>query len=415
MSYEYLPKSLQADKSPTKTPADDDNNAVVPNDKNELARAGSLSEQLIQAEELLKAKIESQERYSEGWMNHMFLLGQLFYEHSKFQQSFDTFRDLVESPTSSVFVRQAQYQLAILGFDKKLNDSAEAFRQLSVLISSGKDDLFTVCSNYNLGLATFNGFNPTVPSGEVIPAAREYWIRAAGGDEHSLSQPTNVKALDIVMPKTQQVDADAQEMLFFRALAQCKLGQLYSYESEHKDEARAFFWHTEAAGNGNVESQGVLGVMYLYGIGVNRNEKSGLYCLKAAAGGNNLYAMGRLCEFYYKKKLYSHCVAYSKPYAVKYLHDTKSNILDAIKKEAQKSHCTESFAVKGATLCAFYFARCMESGFYKLSEKSDDEMDDNDVLLNGAQNVPLKIYKACAGIEPALMVDLQQQRLHSEI
>ena len=91
-----------------------------------------------------------------------------------------------------------------------------------------------------------------------------------------------------------------KELNFYKAMAQCKLGQLYTYNSELKNQELAFFWHTEAASNGNVESQGCLGVMNLDGIGCRKNEKSGLYCLKQASAGKDFYAAGRLVEYYYK-------------------------------------------------------------------------------------------------------------------
>jgi len=38
--------------------------------------------------------------------------------------------------------------------------------------------------------------------------------------------------------------------------AQCTLGLFYSLPS-HLDLKKAFFWHSEACGNGNLESQGL--------------------------------------------------------------------------------------------------------------------------------------------------------------
>jgi len=443
MSYEYLPKSLsnqehQLEQNQTDAPAcslqteniqaqieqlsgavSDNNTEETENNATSKMTAQDVSN-LEKAEMLLKTQIGQEQEGCESYEQHVFLLGQLYYEHKQFDKSYAAFRTIAASDSGSVFVRQAKYQLAILGFDKQLDSNKTAFTSLETLAEQNSAsnkalDLFSVCANYNLGLASFNGFNPNIASGRVLYVARDYWLRASGGDVDDLSKPTNVKAMDIFMPNTQEASAQVKELNFYKALAQCKLGQLYTYDSELKDEARAFFWHTEAAGNGNIESQGVLGVMYLYGIGCRKNEKSGLFCLKAAAGANNLYALGRLCEYYYKKKLYTHCLAYSKPYAVKFLHDTKMNILDMVKQEAAKRHCTVTFAIKGATLCAFYFARSMENGYYDLSKKSDEEQDDNDVLLGGVTDAPLKIYRACATIEPALMVDLQNQRLQAQI
>lgn len=40
--------------------------------------------------------------------------------------------------------------------------------------------------------------------------------------------------------------------------AQSALGLFYSRDSEYRDLKKAFFWHSEACGNGSLESQGTL-------------------------------------------------------------------------------------------------------------------------------------------------------------
>ena len=45
--------------------------------------------------------------------------------------------------------------------------------------------------------------------------------------------------------------------------------------------------------------------MYLRGEGIGKNKESGFNCLKMAAERGNVYAQGRLVEFYYKNKLYT--------------------------------------------------------------------------------------------------------------
>ena len=39
--------------------------------------------------------------------------------------------------------------------------------------------------------------------------------------------------------------------------AQSTLGLFYSRPGESRDLSKAFFWHSEACGNGSVESQGI--------------------------------------------------------------------------------------------------------------------------------------------------------------
>ena len=316
---------------------------------------------------------------------------------------------LIDFNSKSTFAKQAQYQYAVLCFDKSdqldltdqeyRNLSQNAFQQLETLEKSlAKDSLFYVCANYNLGLATFNGKNKKVKSYDLLETASQYWKKAAGGDEIDLANPKGVKAMDIFckgpsstlsysscfkisvnnfnknFPSFSIIVYDS-ELQFYRSLAQSRLGQLYSFDSNLQDYKQSFFWHTEAASNGNLESQGTIGVMYLQGIGCKKNEKSGVYCLKNAAAKNNTYALGRLVEYYYKKKIYGHCIESAKNFTIKFLLDSEDNIKEEIIKQANSNHCEPAYALKGAVLCAFYFARCYESG---LVEK----------MGNQSQNLP---------------------------
>lgn len=323
------------------------------------------------------------------------------------------------------FSRQARYQYAILCFDKELGNNEEAFGQLAGLQHVLEEDsLLNICAAYNLGLATFNGLNSKIRSGDILETAKIYWLKAAGGTKDSLSEPTNVKAMDIFGKGPSQTLTYDSEVQFYRSLAQSKLGQLYSFDSPFQSHEKSFFWHTEAAGNGNIESQGTIGVMYLFGIGVRKNEKSGVYCLKHAASHND-YALGRLCEYYYKKKMFSHCLEFSKEYAIKFLLESQENLIESIRTKADKYHCTMDFSVKGSVLCAFYFARCLEQGY--ITEDGNarknslatrrtldlQEVENDSSLLQNITDGPMKIFRNCAKMDPGLMVDLQAQRTHA--
>ena len=50
---------------------------------------------------------------------------------------------------------------------------------------------------------------------------------------------------------------------------------------------------------------GALGVMYLEGLGVEKNLDKAYVCLKDAASRGNVYAMGHLVAYYYRCKLYT--------------------------------------------------------------------------------------------------------------
>ena len=85
--------------------------------------------------------------------------------------------------------------------------------------------------------------------------------------------------------------------------AQSILGLYYSTK-EHKELEKAFYWHSEACGDGNLGSQGVLGLMYFYGQGIHQDTEAALHCLREAAQHGNVYAQGNLVEYYYKIKLF---------------------------------------------------------------------------------------------------------------
>ena len=53
---------------------------------------------------------------------------------------------------------------------------------------------------------------------------------------------------------------------------------------------------------------GAMGVMYMLGLGTGRDYDSAFVCLREAAERGNVYAMGNLVGYYYKRKLYTKAV-----------------------------------------------------------------------------------------------------------
>ncbi|TFK16059.1 multiple C2 and transmembrane domain-containing protein 1 [Platysternon megacephalum] len=133
--------------------------------------------------------------------------------------------------------------------------------------------------------------------------------------------------------------------------AQSTLGMFYS-TSNPKDLKKAFFWHSEACGNGSLESQGILGVMYLYGQGIRQNTKAALECLQEAAERGNVYAQGHLVEYYYKRKFYTKAAAFARRIAENDNIDMLAKITD----------CLPVYIAKGVAMATFYFARCLQLG-----------------------------------------------------
>jgi len=67
---------------------------------------------------------------------------------------------------------------------------------------------------------------------------------------------------------------------------------------------QSHFWHQEATGNGSLESQATLGVMYEHGIGVMKNQEFSFKCFKSAAEKGNIFAMGNLALQYFRFKMF---------------------------------------------------------------------------------------------------------------
>ncbi|WAR21502.1 LR2BP-like protein [Mya arenaria] len=250
---------------------------------------GSLSE-----DELME-KVENilLEKIKEGEKQAYFQLGLFYYEQSIMDKA------LVYFERSREFDYQSLYMLSIMLYDgigckPDTRRAVEYIRKIANTTEKRAKHL--VCAaQYNLGRAYFQGYGVDRQSDTD---AERYWLLSADDGNPRAS----VKA-------------------------QATLGMFYSRE-ETRNLKQAFFWHSEACGNGSLESQGALGVMYEYGIGVRRNTDSAYVCMKGAADRGNV---------------------------VSQLTD-----VDLI---ARETDCIPSFIRKGIALASFYYARCLHEGF----------------------------------------------------
>ncbi|MEE6460807.1 hypothetical protein FKM82_001108 [Ascaphus truei] len=209
---------------------------------------------------------------------------------------------------------QASFLLGQLFFEE---GKGVKYMQKIITSKSTKAKHLKYAAAYNLGRACFEGYG--IPHSDED--AERWWLFAADNGNPKAS----VKA-------------------------QSLLGMYYS--KLNKDLQKAFFWHSEACGNGSLESQGALGVMYLYGQGVRINLQSAMECLKAAAERGNAYAQGNLVSYYYHRKLYTMAAELAKK-IVQY---------DNIALIAKATDCFPTYAAKGVAMAAFYFARCLHLG-----------------------------------------------------
>ncbi|XP_073710646.1 LRP2-binding protein isoform X1 [Misgurnus anguillicaudatus] len=301
---EYVKKSTNSLKTMTEIYQDISQELKL-NDKSEIS-----VEILEKTVGLLKEKADG------GDSEAAFLLGQLYFEEGRYAEAemiFDGIKD--QDP-------RALYQLAVIYYDglhtkEDFGRAIEYMRRVAFWDSSDVGSI-RFAALYNLGRAYLEGCGVQASSIE----AERFWLLAADDGNPN----ANVKA-------------------------QSALGMFYC-RPETLNLRKAFFWHSQACGNGSLESQGALGVMYLYGYGVQKDPEAALYCLKEAAERGNVYAQGHLTACYYHRKLYSRAASLGE-------RVSKYENISAI---ARRTDCLEEYIRKGITIGTFYFAQCLQLG-----------------------------------------------------
>lgn len=272
--------------------------------------AGYNHSELVEiAEHYLKERIQERDKQA------TFLLGQLYFEEGWYEDALLQFHKVKDDDY------QALYQVGVMYYDGLgiQEDQRKGVEYMKRIINS--DTLqakhLKYAAAYNLGLVCFEGCGMRHSDEE----AERWWLLAADNGNPKAS----VKA-------------------------QSTLGMYYSRPCS-MNLKKAFFWHSEACGNGSVESQGALGVMYLNGQGIQRNQQCALECLKEAAERGNVYAQGHLVRFYYHRKLYTIAAELAKRIAQ---HD--------ICLWAKSTDCLPTYTSKGIAIANFYLARCLHLG-----------------------------------------------------
>ncbi|XP_028736999.1 LRP2-binding protein isoform X1 [Peromyscus leucopus] len=266
------------------------------------------------------------ERIKKGDAMAYFLRGQLYFEEGWYEEALAQFEEIQEND------HQAIYQLGVMYYDGlgTTPNAEKGVKYMKKILDSTCPQTLHLkfAAAYNLGRAYFEGKGVKRSDEE----AERLWLFAADNGNPKAS----VKAQSI-------------------------LGLYYSMK-EPKQLEKAFFWHSEACGNGNLESQGALGLMYFYGQGIRQDTEAALHCLREAAERGNVYAQGTLVEYYYKMKFFTKCVVFSKRIAdYDEVHD--------IPMIAHITDCLPEFISKGMAMAAFYYARCLQLG---LGVKKDE-------------------------------------------
>lgn len=319
---------------------------------------GSLSE-----EELME-KVENilLDKIKEGEKQAYFQLGLFYYEQGVMDKA------IVYFERSKEFDFQSLYMLSVMLYDgigcksdtvrkteARKKKAVEYIRKIAM--SEEKRAKHLLCAaRFNLGRAYFQGYGVERQSDAE---AEKWWLMAADDGNPKAS----VKA-------------------------QSTLGMFYSRE-ESLNLKQAFFWHSEACGNGSLESQGALGVMYEYGIGIRRNTDSAYICLKGASDRGNVYAMGNLVAHYYRRKLYTKAADLAS--RVSQLSD-----VDLI---ARETDCLPSYVCKGIALACFYCARCLHEGLGVKKDEAEVK----------------RFYSRCYSFDPDVCASLQTQTQHGQL
>ncbi|XP_070539867.1 LRP2-binding protein-like [Ptychodera flava] len=272
-----------------------------------------------------KVELFLMEKIQAGEKQAIFQLGQFYFEQEEYEKAVKQF----ERVKNEDF--QAMFQLGIIYYDGlgiPENHKAGVEFMLQIASSTSKRVKHIVhAAQYNVGRACLEGYGIKQSDSE----AERWWLLAADDGNPQAS----VKA-------------------------QTALGMYYSRD-ETRDLKKAFFWHSEATGNGSLESQGALGVMYETGQGCHQDSDSAFECLKEASERGNVYAMGNLVAHYYRRKLYTKAAETAARVA----------ILEDVVKIAQETDCLPVFVSKGVAMGTFYYARCLHLGLGVQKDKQE--------------------------------------------
>ncbi|XP_020658137.3 LRP2-binding protein isoform X1 [Pogona vitticeps] len=300
---------------------------------------------------LAKAEEQLEKRIQTGDPLACFLKGQLYFEEGWYEEA------LLQFQQNTDF--QSMYQLGVMYYDGLGTpaDPKKGVEYMEKIINSDspKARHLKFAAAFNLGRAYYEGCGTVISEKE----AERLWYFAA---DHG-----NPKA---------------------SIKAQTALGMLYSARHP-KELKKAFFWHSEACGNGSLESQGILGLMYLYGHGIRQNLKAALECLNQASDRGNVYAKGHLVEYYYKRKFYTKAAEFAKR--------TVEN--DDVEKIAKETDCLPFYIARGLAMASFYLARCLQLG---LGTQQD---------LAAAK----RYYSKACRLDPAMAADLELTANHGRI
>merc|ERR1719394_148461 len=202
-----------------------------------------------------KVEMILQEKIKTGDKSANFQLGLLYFHQDQFDKAYQLFERSRDYDMQSLFMCGIM-KYDGLGMDVDMQGGIKCMKQIALSDSRLAKHL-VAAARYNIGRAYFQGYGDQ----QSDLKAEKWWLLAAddGNPKGSIK-------------------------------AQSVLGMYYSRQDKHfQDLKKAFFWHSEACGNGSLESQGALGVMYMFGLGVKKDPDAAYICLKEASERGNVY------------------------------------------------------------------------------------------------------------------------------
>ncbi|XP_055328738.1 LRP2-binding protein-like isoform X1 [Paramacrobiotus metropolitanus] len=218
-------------------------------------------------------------------INQQFKEALSLYESKDFENAYHLFEELADKG-----LIPGLYYQAIMIYDGKgaEENAAVGFALMQKVyemsLISPVDVEFRHLACYHLGNACAQGYG-TSRSEEL---AVSWWQRAA--NEILFDPHKNVE---------KQVVTDAG------VLCQTAMGSYYSRCSkpEGADYTKAFYWHSEAARNGNISSVAQMGMFYLYGLGCQKSSALAHEHLLLAGTRNNICAIGHIALYYLENNM----------------------------------------------------------------------------------------------------------------
>ncbi|XP_043199760.1 LRP2-binding protein-like isoform X2 [Amphibalanus amphitrite] len=259
-------------------------------------------------------------RIDAGDKRAVLFLAQLYFDRGDYESARPLFASIA---AENVF---AQYQLGVmlfegLGFEQDLERGFRLMLMVALSVPKTAEQKEAIHrAQYNIARAYFMGYG--VHSSE--DDGRRWLDRAVDGGSRLGS-----------------------------ARAQTMLAMLLA-RSDTRDLPKSFFWHSEATGNGSLESQGALGVMYLYGLGVRRDLVAARFCLSQAARRGNIYATAQLALLYYRHHFYRHAARFS-------AHLAQYGAAD-VDQLARQSGCLARYVRRGLAIGCYLLSRCLLRG-----------------------------------------------------